>query len=446
MLTEEVRYFNKLFDNLSNTTSLTIKRYYIKQIPAEYANDWTFILEILAGKRKIGYTIPDYLHNVGSIEPRCQTWTLRQYMAVLWEPIRSNNLSQLYIEQCILKVIPIVEFVRPIVNRTLRLGIGLSLLDKPITSPMLANKYDGLIKVESRTGYYITEKLDGNRCIAQYDYLDDTWKFYTRNGKLKNYNIQMGNLPKDVIYDGEMLNQSQTDDSCRLELYMKFNGEKFKYNKQFNEVSGQLNRKSPDMKFVYNIFDIISDDTYTERRKFLDTLTPNLLEAYDVRILPVLKHYDTRRELYDYCDTLLDDVVDIGAEGLMINAGDSKYENRRTNCLLKYKKQKTIDMAVIGIKEGTSKYEGCVGALACEAYILDDVIPKYIYCDVGSGLSDYQRQRWYDVPEEIMHKIVEVAYFDISQGQLAKGSNTYSLRFPRLKSVRKDKDDNINPM
>ena len=34
---------------------------------------------------------------------------------------------------------------------------------------------------QSKTGYYITEKLDGNRCIAEYN--GDKWTFTSRNEK-----------------------------------------------------------------------------------------------------------------------------------------------------------------------------------------------------------------------------------------------------------------------
>jgi ATP-dependent DNA ligase len=77
-----------------------------------------------------------------------------------------------------------------------------------------------------------------------------------------------------------------------------------------------------------------------------------------------------------------------------------------------------------------------VGALKAQC-ITDD--GKIIACDIGTGLSDEQRLAWAVDPSKIIGKIVEVAYFSLSQTSAQKGSNVYSLRFPRLKSVRKDK-------
>ena len=39
------------------------------------------------------------------------------------------------------------------------------------------------------------------------------------------------------------------------------------------------------------------------------------------------------------------------------------------------------------------------------------------------------------------YESIEVEYFDISQNKSALGTNSYSLRFPRLKKVRTDKND-----
>ena len=78
-----------------------------------------------------------------------------------------------------------------------------------------------------------------------------------------------------------------------------------------------------------------------------------------------------------------------------------------------------------------------IGAIVCEIVTRD---LKHVVCKVGSGLSDEQRMRWAIHPEEILGKIVEVKYFSLSQSEDALGSNTYSLRFPRLHKVRTDKE------
>ena len=86
-----------------------------------------------------------------------------------------NQIATLYAEKAVGKY---GDFIAPIVNRILRLGIGKSLLTKTDLTPMLAKKYEGNML---HNDVYITEKLDGNRCIASYD--GTQWQFTSRNGK-----------------------------------------------------------------------------------------------------------------------------------------------------------------------------------------------------------------------------------------------------------------------
>ena len=157
----------------------------------------------------------------------------------------------------------------------------------------------------------------------------------------------------------------------------------------------------------------------------------------EVRILPTLKVYN---KMVD--DTglneLLTDIVNSGGEGLMINSGSGLYVPKRTDDLLKVKQVQTIDMRVVDTEFGTGKYELCVGYIYCEATLPNG---SKISCKVGTGLSDEQRTRWAMYPMEIIGKIVEVAYFSLSQSKNTYGTTQYSLRFPRLKKVRTDKNE-----
>ena len=77
-----------------------------------------------------------------------------------------------------------------------------------------------------------------------------------------------------------------------------------------------------------------------------------------------------------------------------------------------------------------------LGYLICEATLPDG---KKVSCKIGTGISDTQRAEWAQYPNDILGKIVEVAYFSLSQNRNTFGTYTYSLRFPRLKQVRDDK-------
>ena len=157
----------------------------------------------------------------------------------------------------------------------------------------------------------------------------------------------------------------------------------------------------------------------------------------EVRILPTLKVYN--KSIDDAgLNELLSDIVKSGGEGLMVNTGSGLYVPKRTDDLLKVKQVQTMDMKVVDTELGTGKYFLCVGTLYCEA-----VLPNgdKISCAVGTGLSDEQRTRWAMYPMEIIGKIVEVSYFSLSQSKTSYGTTMYSLRFPRLKKVRTDKNE-----
>ena len=96
-----------------------------------------------------------------------------------------------------------------------------------------------------------------------------------------------------------------------------------------------------------------------------------------------------------------------------------------------------MDMEVKGWYGGTGKYEGMVGGLICELTTHDG---KKISCDVGSGLSDAQRFDWALRPMNIVGKIVQIGYHELTQSEENYGTNKYSLRFPRLIKVRNDKN------
>lgn len=419
--------------DIQDTNSRLVKKEIIDTLPEELKPDFYFLLEVLNGQHKLGYTFvydtKDELYNTPYLSrPLADaTMTIREYMEPLFSPFRYGDLSYANIGLAQLKVRFFADFIEPIVNRTLKLGIGGSLLDTPAQAPMLAKKYGDIIP---RGKVYITEKLDGNRCIASYD--GNKWNFTSRNGKAMHVNFDMTGLNTTLVYDGEVLSPEQTRASILRSngIFKNIEGTSFNY------TSGLINRHTTDKKLIYNIFDIQDNKLkYEQRREILMTQEP---VSEDVRILPVLYTFDTMNETQEGLYKLLDDVVKSGGEGLMINTASGLYVPKRTSDLLKLKQVQSMDMKVVETEFGTGKYEGMVGSIICTASLPNG---STISCSVGTGLSDHQRLRWALYPDEILGKIVEVEYFSLSQSKNSYGTTVYSLRFPRLKSVRKDKNE-----
>lgn len=430
-LRARIEYFQEIFDYLQSTNSTNEKREIIDTIPCEVRRDFDYILETLAGKHPIGWTFST--KNNGKSIGDIDFADVHQVICFLEGRKDDVGLSHLNCKEAELEVgIEIGRFIEPIVNRTLKLGIGPSVLPKGGLAPMLAKSFTAGKLPNNVGGFYLTEKLDGNRCIAWFDGAD--WVYQSRSGKRMNVEFDMSNLPTDLVYDGEVLSPEQVEMSeCITEIVTEFAVMTLDLKTSFNSTSGLINQKGKNKNLVYNIFDIIDDNlTYAQRRIMLTNLRDT---SYNVRILPVLGFAANTKRLAEIAPDMLGKVVAVGGEGLMINASSANYEHKRSGMLLKYKLSKTLDMKVLGTYAGKGKYEGQIGGLTCSIKTDEG---NLIVVDVGSGLSDKQRIEFLD-DNKIKGKIVEVEYFSLSQNADYAGTNFYSLRFPRLKRIRDDK-------
>lgn len=433
-LTERFNCFKTITEHLQSTNSIVEKRMIISCVPQEMQEDVSYIIEVLGGHHKYGFTYDmQYAVTNEDLPSHMQSWTIKKYLEQLNYCNEHGCWSNEVIRYATRLCRWFGDIVEPIVNRTLRLGIGKSILPQDGASAMLGKKYEGEIFTSGT--FFITEKLDGNRCIAIYDGIK--WNFVSRNGKPLKVNFNMQGLPTHYVYDGEIMSKEQTTCSEQLYSYVT-TGKAFKIYDDlsaFNNTSGLINSKYGDKSnLIYNIFDVIVENvTYVERRDLLNNIQLTCSNKGDWRIVPVLAKYDAPT-FNEHVHDLLDTVTNFGAEGLMINRGLGIYQHTRTNDLLKYKKVQTMDLIVESFVEGRGKYEGMVGALNCVGMFDDGT---YCECQVGSGMTDEERELWALKPDLIVGKLVEVAYFSKSNNK--NRPNVYSLRFPRLKQVRNDK-------
>lgn len=433
-LNERVKFFDNLFELLQSTSSRNEKEFIIKNELKDkdlsVHEDWKYILEVLDNRHPIGFTFVPKPNEPQTAYILCHCNTIRD----LIEPLtKLPDHTEQRITLAEFNLGDFGCFIEPIVNRTLRLGIGKSLLSKAKTTPMLAKKYEpmGILHQDMA----VTEKLDGNRCIASWD--GEKWQFTSRSGKPMKVNFDMTGMPTEFIYDGEVMSVEQSKLSARRTYNVLRGGDEPLVSTEdaqllFNKTSGLINRKGPKSGLIYNVFDIISDLKYIDRRDRLEWVEQER-ETDEVRIIPLL-YIGTD---VDVIDRLLDRIVQYGGEGIMLNVWNRGYEHKRSDALLKYKQVKTMDMRVTGIAYGTGKYEGQIGALKCYIRTEDG---KEVICEVGTGLSDVQREQWART-HEIVGKIVQVGFHELTQNREYIGTNVYSLRFPRLISVRRDKDD-----
>ena len=115
----------------------------------------------------------------------------------------------------------------------------------------------------------------------------------------------------------------------------------------------------------------------------------------------------------------------------MIKEPFALYECKRTVSWLKLKPVITVDLTVVALEEGTGKNVGKLGALVCEGTDSG----KFIRVNVGSGLTDAQREAMWGSQSAVLGQVVEVKADAITQNQ----DGSYSLRFPRFERFRDDK-------
>ena len=122
------------------------------------------------------------------------------------------------------------------------------------------------------------------------------------------------------------------------------------------------------------------------------------------------------------------DAVAQGFEGIMIKDVDAPYECKRSTFWMKWKPVMSVDLTVIGMEEGTGRNEGRLGALICEGVDSE----RHIRVNVGSGLTDSDRDVFWADRNRILGHLVEVQADAVTQNQ----DGTYSLRFPRFMRFR----------
>ncbi len=285
--------------------------------------------------------------------------------------------------------------------------------------------------------FIATEKLDGIRRILVKE--KGRCRLYSRSGiedeGLVEIIEEARYLPDNTIYDGELLAIGTYENSIALR----------------QATNSIANRKGIRTGVSFNIFDIIPIDefkrgtskyTALNRKVLLGSMFGDegvqhlrddwakLLVAFDlghkfrtIKAVPILGVVSTDEEITE----LVAPIWERGGEGIMLNTMEGPYEIKRSNNLLKVKYNESLDLKVVDILEGTNKYKGMMGALVVDY--------KGYRVGVGSGFSDEERQRFWDNPEEIIGKTIEVDTFGESKDQFGN----VSLNCAIFKKVRYDK-------
>jgi len=268
-------------------------------------------------------------------------------------------------------------------------------------------------------------KLDGVRVLALCT--KNTVTLFSRNGK------QFENFPDIEAQLNRVKHRISLETKGPFVLDGEIVGESFQA--LMKQAQRKDNARTKDMN--YYIFDVVplADfergfwNAQQHKRTLMLEINQAEIEAEsNLRIMPGMNVDLDTAEGHDIMRRFANDAVVEGYEGIMIKAVDAPYECKRSSFWMKWKPVMTVDLNIVGFEEGTGRNHGRLGAIICEGVDND----RNIRVNVGSGLSDADRDEYWHSRDDLLGRVVEVAADAVTQNQ----DGTYSLRFPRFVRFR----------
>jgi len=325
---------------------------------------------------------------------------------------------------------------RRVLIKDLRCGISEKTLNKvvgksdwaiPVFSCQLAQ--DSTDQPKKLRGIKRLEpKLDGVRVLAVVQGMNIS--LFSRNGK------EFANFPqiaRDIMLYRAAF-QHNLGSGGRFVLDGEVTGE------SFQKLMKQAHRKSDAQTdgMVYNIFDIVPLDDFqrgywnAQQYKRFDILEQARGRLDDqqttLRIVEGLEVDLDTSEGHDIMHRYAEDCVAEGYEGIMIKSMDAPYVCKRSDYWMKWKPVISVDLEIVGFEEGTGRNKNRLGAIICEG----EDNGRRICVNVGSGLSDSDRDQYWVARDHLLGHLVEIQADAVTQNQ----DGTYSLRFPRFLRFR----------
>ncbi len=335
----------------------------------------------------------------------------------------------------------LAQFVEAVIKQDIQCGVSVTSLNKvfgkdfiPVIGCMLGRRIDQIPQV--KWPCVVTEKLDGIRRLVFNQ--GGAARFYSRSGHEYNGHDEIAEevvkyLPEGYMYDGELVATGEFKDIIAQ--------------RQATMALSAL--KGTKTGLMFHIFDMVSlaevesskfKESAINRKirlaatfndstgSFIDddfdmhsvTMSVQGIEqAQHIVAVPIMlqAHYEEQIE------PALSFIRSIGGEGVMLNVSNAPYKMGRTNDLVKVKFVKEFTLPIVGFIEGQHKYEGMLGALIVdyEGYKVG----------VGSGFSDYQRQRFWEERSTLIGQLIEVDSFGESTS-IAGGKSLNCPIFKRL--------------
>lgn len=334
------------------------------------------------------------------------------------------------------------KVIELIIGRDLRCGVNSGLINKVVTNLIPIHPIQLCTPYTKEALYafpypaYGQPKEDGMRCNWIYDRNQRTVEGYLRNGnpipdtpiQIEQFVIAMANSAdmSSFMIDGEL-----------LVLDEKF--EKVLPRKTGNGILTKLIRETASKeeiaRIVFKCWDIVPleqfwagsyNQPYHARLSILKQVVPRTPWT---GVRPVLLLETTELATPEAAMAYYTELFESGKEGAIIKSPSGPWKNGRPDWQLKIKNESEMDLKVVGLTEGRGKYVGMLGNFVCESEDGD------IAVEVGSGLSDSQRQEYWD--QKYVGRIINVKYNEVIQSNNPEARK--SLYLPIFIEVREDR-------
>ena len=426
------------FDNIKNISSTNEKKEYLSKIDDEDFKKflkWLYSTDIISGisSKKINKEVNNDIFGDWST---CDVKTIFDVFRYLefHKTGRDEDIANIqWYRNQICKNDEEVEFFNNVICKNVKVNLDSKIINSvyknliPTWDCELCDKYyDKPELVDGTREFAISVKIDGNRCIAIKE--NGEVKLVSRQGKLWLGCKEIENAIKEIPMDNFVL-----DGQITIKDFMKYPS------KDVYKMTTKLISTKDEVKegLCLNVFDYIPlkdwnnkkcDMNYSNRRIILD----ELFNSVNSDALNYVEDIYVGNDVSKIEEFMKGVVREEDWEGLVIKFTDSKYLWKRSKDWLKVKAFDEMDLIVKDVEEGTNSNKGRLGALICE---IEHPTLGHIEAKVGSGYSEEERIRLYEMKNELIGRVISCQYFEQT---INTTTNVKSLRFPVFLELKEE--------
>ncbi len=275
----------------------------------------------------------------------------------------------------------------------------------------LANQYKPEKAKKYGRIFYSSIKMDGLRCLCYGD------KFHTRNNK--------------AIEGFEFIIEEANQIINHFDLDF-LDGELFSFDLPFSEIQGAVMRnknidENQKRMISYNVFAAVNESILklpTSSMVALLSRIKDYIKANNLSHINIVEQTEIQNDPEIIKQKCIE-YVEKGFEGVMLRSVDKSYDFKRSDALLKFKMFKEDDFIVTELLEGEGDLVGSLGKMVVKSK------DGKITSKVGTGFKDHERMYFWKHPKEIIGKLVEIKFQEITEDR--------SLRFPVFCKVKEDR-------